>query len=119
MLLPPKTAHRILERLILARHDQGFDTKPLLDRLGATLSSRDAQQAMLESILAAPLRPDWPYDEPNDLQSILPRCDPDGPRRPLPLRPGLDPAEAVRCAFLARICGCMLGKPLEVNANLE
>jgi ADP-ribosylglycohydrolase len=119
VFLPHKNIHIALKRLILNRAEQGHDTQHLLDRLGATLGSYDAQRAMLEEILAAPLRSDWSWDEPDDLSAIEAACDPLRPRSPLPLRDGLDPAEGVRCAFLTRICGCVLGKPLEVNADLD
>jgi ADP-ribosylglycohydrolase len=56
--------------------------------------------------------PDFPYDEPSDLDGILARR-PDGPRGlAVSLSPGvLD--DRTLGAWLGRACGCMLGKPVE------
>jgi hypothetical protein len=57
--------------------------------------------------------------EPDDLPGILAECRPasNAPSlRPVPLAA----AEArVRAAFLGRVCGCMLGKPVEGCADLD
>ena len=60
---------------------------------------------------SAPLRPDYPYDEPSDLAGILAAR----PKRRHLLKPAApcDMAEKLRGAWLGRISGCLLGKPVE------
>jgi ADP-ribosylglycohydrolase len=57
--------------------------------------------------------------EPNDLPGILAECEtgrPSGLFRPLALE---EATRRVGAAFLARLCGCMLGKPVEGFADYE
>lgn len=63
--------------------------------------------------LNAPTSPDYPYEEPSDLESIL-LCRPSertAPTNPTPSREVL--ADKIYGAWLGRICGCLLGKPIE------
>ncbi|MDD6033127.1 MAG: ADP-ribosylglycohydrolase family protein, partial [Oscillospiraceae bacterium] len=60
---------------------------------------------------AAPLRPDYPYDEPSDLAGIL-AARPNRRHSLKPAAPGAV-ADKIRGAWLGRIAGCLLGKPVE------
>ncbi|MBQ7347493.1 MAG: ADP-ribosylglycohydrolase family protein [Clostridia bacterium] len=63
--------------------------------------------------LNAPTVPDYPYEEPSDLDAIR-RCRPANryvPAHPLPDAETLK--DKVYAAWLGRICGCLLGKPIE------
>lgn len=57
------------------------------------------------------MRPDYPYDEPNDLSSILEKSNAAGVALP-----AVDPEKLrgkIEGAWYGRICGCMLGKTVE------
>ena len=56
--------------------------------------------------------------EPDDLQEIWSECHPDRFSEPLGQLTGDKLSAQVEAAFLARVCGCILGKPLEFKINL-
>ena len=61
---------------------------------------------------SAPMRADYPYEEPDDLEAIR-AARPETWREFAP--PAHDEAlkDKIRGAWLGRICGCLLGKPVE------
>ena len=97
---------------------QGHCTQDSRQRLAALPDSYDALVAFAASLDRLPLRADWPHVEPIALQEIWDECD---PQRPLGPVGTIDPAEAaqrVETAFLSCCCGCILGKPLEIDPTL-
>jgi ADP-ribosylglycohydrolase len=112
-LLRARLDHEIGERAA-----QGRDVEGLAGELAGLPESWDALAAFADRLAARPLRDDWPYDEPDDLDGIRAAAD---PRRSLvPLR-AVDAAAAAAhasAAFLGSVCGCILGKPLEFDPTL-
>src|SRR5205807_1941390 len=81
--------------------------------------SLDALVSFAERLASLPLRADWPYVEPDGLDAIRTEWDPavgDDPVAPVDLE---DAARRVRAAFVARVCGCMLGKPFEIDPTMD
>lgn len=76
------------------------------------LSQQPAAAALLDKVAALPVRSGYPYIEPSDLSGIQATCE-DTPR--LPPAPSRNTAleERVHGAWLGRVCGCLLGKPVE------
>jgi ADP-ribosylglycohydrolase len=107
-------------RLVIAdKHAQGHQVDGLHEELEALPESYDALARFAERLVDLPLREDWPYVEPNDLESIWAECDPD---RPTGLVGEVDLEESARrveAAFLSSVCGCILGKPLEIRPTLD
>ena len=67
---------------------------------------------LYDLVSAAPLRNDYPYEEPSDLKSIFAlRPKNQIAKRPLPDKRQLQ--DQIHGAWLGRICGCLLGKPIE------
>jgi ADP-ribosylglycohydrolase len=96
--------------------EQGRDVEALRGELDALADSYDAFVAFGTRLDAAPMRADWAYVEPDELASILAECDPARPREPLT---GIsDLGARAEAAFLARVCGCMLGKPFEIDPTM-
>lgn len=120
-MLPPPTLLRTQLRHILAQKAaQGHEVAGLAAELEQLPDSYDALAAFARRLAAAPLRSDWPYVEPNEYEAILAECDPDRPTDLDPAAIDLDgSARRVEAAFLGRVCGCVLGKPIEINASLE
>jgi ADP-ribosylglycohydrolase len=106
-------------RLILAnKRDQGHVTDGLEAELEGLPQRYDAMAVFGRKLTTLPLRPDWPHVEPNDLEEIWAECDPTRPLgviRPVELG---DSARRVEAAFLGSVCGCILGKPLEIRPTL-
>ena len=117
-LFDPVSVRLMLQRELAQKADQGFEVEMLVARLAATGDRPAELLGFAEELAAAPRRRDWEFVEPDDLPGILCECDPARP----PGRIGkITPSEAeerVRAAFLARLCGCMLGKPVEGCADL-
>lgn len=119
-MLPTHGALRArLIAVVQTKSQQGHDVTGLAEQINALPDSYDAMAEMAERLVNLPLRKDWPYVEPNALDDIWAECDPTRPTRPIRQ---VDPdavAPRVRMAFLASVCGCVLGKPLEFNPDLE
>jgi ADP-ribosylglycohydrolase len=100
------------------RTEQGFATDGLAEELAALPDSFDEMFAFADRLSTLPLRNDWPYVEPVDIDDIRAECDPGRQIDPLHLDPD-DAAARVEAAFYGRVCGCMLGKPFEVFVSLD
>ncbi len=108
-----------LHLVIASKREQGHVVEGLHDELDALPDSYDALYAFAGRLAQLPLRDDWPYVEPNDLEGIWAECDPDRPLGPIAQVDLDDSARRVETAFLSSVCGCVLGKPLEINPTLD
>lgn len=77
---------------------------------------RPALMALHDSLRAAPMQAEWPYIEPSDLAGIQ------AARPQAVALPALYLAESellnkIYGGWLGRICGCILGKPLEMGMS--
>lgn len=100
--------------------EEGKDLSPLAEEFARVeaLDLEDpahqaAAQALLDRTVALPVRPDFPYHEPSDLEGIRAARPANRPVLP-PLR--LSDAELRNKAYgawLGRVSGCLLGKPVE------
>jgi ADP-ribosylglycohydrolase len=98
--------------------EEGLDVAPLRGLFDAVAAMpygplrRRVHEALFFVLSRLPAAAGYPYDEPSDLESILAARTPDG--EVSPVRP--DPAaleDKLRGAWYGRICGCLLGKPVE------
>lgn len=117
MLPPIDWLRKQLETHIVNRTAAGFDTAGLLTELKHAPASYDALDALARRLDACPLRSDWPHVEPDGWNEILAECAPDRPTKPL-ASPKEDTPARIEEAFLSAVCGCILGKPLEVDPKL-
>lgn len=107
----------VLEHVIADRAERGYQVDGFRERVAAASDSYDALAAIHRELDAAPRRADWPYVEPEELAEIEAAC-PDLPADPL--RPvDLDDAgRRAEAGFLGSVCGCVLGKPVEVRTTM-
>lgn len=103
-----------LHTVLTDKARQGHATEGWAERVDAAPASYDALYALAEQIADLPLRPDWPYVEPSDLAGIRAESDPARPTGVIDSPTLADSAARVRTAFLASVCGCQLGKPVEI-----
>jgi ADP-ribosylglycohydrolase len=96
--------------------DEGLDIeeyKPLFEavsRLPKGEISHDLGEVIFKIVCDAKIRDGYKYTEPSDLEGIRAQ------RKPYPLDLTVDKerlAQKIKGAWLGRICGCMLGKPIE------
>jgi ADP-ribosylglycohydrolase len=117
-LFPPLGLVRQLVELTLAdRLEQGHRVDGLSAELAALPDSYDALLAFAERLADLPLREDWPYVEPTALQDLRGAWAPDRPSAPRPYD-ATDVKSRVHTSFLARVAGCMLGKPFEFDPTM-
>ena len=119
MLPPVKLLKQMLRDIIRQKGQQGHDVEGLEHEMDSLPDSYDVCAAFALKLKDLPIRPDWPYVEPNDLDAIWKECAPDRPLGAMCKVDLEDSAKHVETAFLASVCGCILGKPLEVNPTLE
>jgi ADP-ribosylglycohydrolase len=113
-VLRARLAHEVADLAARGRAVDGMAAE-----LDAVPASWDALAEFAERLAAAPLRDDWPYDEPDDLDAIRATAD---PGRDTGTVRALDPGEAsarAEAAFLGSVCGCILGKPFEIDPTLD
>lgn len=97
--------------------DEGKDIeklKPLFDAVYALEAGceRDKLSDILFSLVCgAPAVENYPYYEPSDLEDIK-KCRPDFDLKLSPVS-GEALRDKIKGAWLGRICGCLLGKPIE------
>jgi ADP-ribosylglycohydrolase len=106
-----------LNDVIICKQHQGYMTAGMLTELKKLPDSYDALVEFAQELANLPFRKDWPYREPNDLDSIWAECD---VTRPTDRIAEVDNATGrIKTAFYGAVCGCILGKPLEVNPTLD
>ncbi len=107
-----------LHAVIADKRAQGHIVEGLDAELDALSESYDALAAFAHRLVDLPLRPDWPYVEPDSLDEIWAECDPDRPLGAIAAVDLDDSARRIEAAFLGSVCGCVLGKPLEIRPTL-
>lgn len=107
-----------LRNIIANKSQQGHIVLGLQTELDALPDSYDALHAFAQKLNALPLRDDWTYNEPDDLEGIWAQCDPQRPRGVFREIKVEDATRRIESAFLSSICGCVLGKPIEVDPTL-
>jgi len=118
MLSLPKVREKL--RLIIDnKEQQGHIVAGLREKLDAAPGSLDALSDFARALPALPLRADWPYVEPDDLEAILAECDPARPTGAIAKMDLDDCSRRVAEGFLGSVCGCMLGKPLEIDPTFD
>ena len=75
------------------------------------LEKKEIADILFNMVMKAPMRADYTYNEPSDLEGIRLLRRGETPKLPLPDRAELE--DRLLGAWLGRICGCLLGKPVE------
>lgn len=115
MLPSYRVLRRMLAAIVVDKGEQGFIVDGLRDQVAGLPESYDAMLEFGRGLRDLPLRPDWPYVEPNTLDEILAECDPERPREAIGQTPPEEAADRAAEGFLGSVCGCILGKPIEVG----
>lgn len=120
MLAYKEAVRQALHQVAEQRYAQGadLDLDELAARIDAAADSYDALVAIGDALRQPPTRADWPYVEPVLWDDIVAESPDLNPSRPMPAGAQDGAAERVATAFVSSVCGCVLGKPVEVNPTL-
>lgn len=117
-MLPSYTTLRTALRTIIDdKQREGHRTEGLLETLDAIADDYEKLAQFGRGLSELPLRTDWPYVEPDDLAMIQQESD-----WPVDVPQAIGRDEAAKCVeagFLGRVCGCILGKPVEIQADSD
>ena len=97
--------------------EEGLDVeslRPLFDAIGKLPAGERREklaEELFQAIRSAPRRADYPYEEPSDYEGILSARSAERVNLPQ-VDTAAFPAR-VEGAWLGRVCGCLLGKPVE------
>lgn len=118
-MLPELSALRqCLKTAIAAERAAGRAVDGMHEELAAYPESHDALLAFARRLATAPPRAGWRYVEPETWAEIKAECDPARPRGRVGEIAAEDAAARIEAAFLGSVCGCILGKPVELNPTL-
>jgi ADP-ribosylglycohydrolase len=101
----------LIRRLQKAKRDPGSPSAPLGGERGAAWLAGYVRLA--EAIQALPMRADYPYEEPDALDAIRRARGPARVRVPAGTATARRFGDRLHGGLLGRICGCLLGKPVE------
>lgn len=118
-MFSPAVLRKLLGAVISDKEEQGHATAGLRGELAEVPDGIDELNSFAHRLSDLPMRADWQYVEPTDLNALLKECDPNRPTGPLASVDLKEASARVEAAFLGRVCGCMLGKPFEINVTLE
>ena len=113
MLIRLDTLRERLHGVVLNKGEQGYNIEGLQDELDKLPDSYDEFVNFTKKLTNLKFRSDWPYIEPSSINDILNEMDPSRPKGLIQEIDIDESSKRVEAAFIASLCGCMLGKPLE------
>ncbi len=111
--------HSTLKQVLADRKSQGHETTAAEAELAGLPDSYDALIGFAEKVPKLPKRPDYKWVHPETWADIVAEMAPNRPADPVAKIDLADAAKRVEAGFLGSICGCILGKPLEIHGTLE
>jgi len=110
-----------LNAIIANKMQQGYDTAGLKTALDELPNNYEQLNAFAKKLNNLSYRSDWPYIEPEDLCDIWLACDLPTDQQQAQWLTTLpdDINQRISTAFKSSLCGCILGKPIEVNPTLK
>lgn len=109
-----------LKAILFDKKQQGFDTKAALAQFKTLPDDYQVLDEFAHSLEQLHYRSDWPYAEPDALDDILRACDLPDTQQVKQWRQRIpnDLTKRIETGFLGSVCGCILGKPIEVDPTL-
>ncbi|MFW6154445.1 MAG: ADP-ribosylglycohydrolase family protein [Planctomycetota bacterium] len=118
MMISIDALRKLIADTLDAMAAQGHEVAEARAEAKALPSSYDALTAFAEGMGDLPMREGWPYVEPAAWEDVLAEMDPKRATDPIATLDDDEAAARVREGFLVSVCGCELGKPLEISESL-
>lgn len=106
------TQKELLRMEIKQREEEGCDVRGFAERFARLGADPAAVESLYDELMALPIAPDFPYEEPQTLEGIR-AARPAHAVFPKPASPIAQ--DRFLGAWLGRACGCALGKPVETG----
>ena len=121
MLIRKQSLQQVLRLVLDQRIAQGceLDSESFRVRIKRAADSYDALYELALELRSPAVRSDWPYCEPLEWEEIQAQSPSLNPGKPWPTPDFAQVAKRVQAGFLGSVCGCMLGKPIEVDPTLD
>ena len=115
MIISLDTLKTRIHGVVLNKGEQGHEIDGLISKLESLPDSYDDLLEFAGELSDLPIRTDWRYMEPNDIEEIWSESDSKRNTGAI-ANINLDESAArVESAFLGSVAGCVLGKPLETR----
>ncbi len=118
-MIQARMLKQFLQEAITSHYEQGHDVEGFEERLEECGDSIDSLGELARQLSKTPFRKDWPYVEPDSLSDIWEECEPSRPTGLITEVDLEDASRRIEAAFLGSVCGCILGKPLEIRPTLD
>lgn len=113
----PRQLREVLRLVVIDKAEQGHDMSGIDAAIEGAGDSLDVLDELADRLASLPLRDDWPYVEPVDLDGI--RAASRADRALVEVVAPEVAGPAIETAFRARVAGCVLGKPFELDLSLD
>ncbi|MEN3001633.1 MAG: ADP-ribosylglycohydrolase family protein [Armatimonadota bacterium] len=110
-MLSISTLRQLVRDEIVQRREEGADTQGFSERWEQA-ETAEALWQLYEALQALPVRADFPYQEPIEWEAIRAACSMAVDELPCALSEA-ELLDRLHGAWLGRVAGCMLGKPVE------
>lgn len=117
MMPSPHQVREVLRLVLVDKLEQGHDTSAVSGDLDRAGNSLDALAELASRLVDLPMREGWPHVEPVGLDEVRSESRPD--RQAAQDVAPASVAPAIETAFLARVAGCVLGKPFELDLDMD
>jgi ADP-ribosylglycohydrolase len=120
MLIQKDRLRQLLLRTLSGRLSQGcdIDESSFTARIEAAANSYDGLYELALELRDPPSRADWPWVEPVNWDDIVAESTHLRPQQYWSQPDLAQAAGRARAGFLGSVCGCVLGKPVEINPTL-
>ena len=115
MLIDIEILKERIHGVILNKASQGHDVEGMAQKLYELPLGYDVLIEFATELANLPMREDWQYVEPNEIEDIWAESDPTRPLGRVSEIDLNDSAKRVEEAFYGSVAGCVLGKPIEVR----
>ncbi|MEH6551517.1 MAG: ADP-ribosylglycohydrolase family protein [Pseudomonadales bacterium] len=110
-----------LKAIIANKRQQGYDIRGIDREFSSLPNNYEELDCFAKKLNQLDYRDDWPYTEPDELEDIWQQCELADNKTQAHWLSAVphDIEDRIAAAFQSSLCGCILGKPIEINPTLD